>query len=617
MSERRLEKEILFSIPFENGDESCYLKGNFNCKGDGSIELLRTKDGKRWEKSIELLPGTYEYFYSINQYMLYNEKRERIKKPIYLDLKVENFFHDPESCHFFSWAGGFCVIRCITPPGVRSVKIIQNGNRKKKSDFRYRSHNYNLFEFISKSHKQYKFNDDSGNEYGPYTPPLSNETRKSSGVIYQIFPDRFNRKGDLEKGLTKWSEPPDRNSFYGGNIDGIIEKIPYLKELGIEHLYLTPFYKSISNHRYDIDDYFSVDYRFGSLDQLMTLSRKLNENGISMILDMVFNHTSTYFPQFLREIKKKPQGQNWYKFIKDTNEGMRIRWTEKDGIKDAFYESFLDYGGMPKLNHRNESVKEFMLKVMEFYAEKLNISFLRYDVAESINLDSIHDIFRKFREKFPEIGHIAELWCISDLFFKDGLYTSSMNYQLRRLIISIMKREIGPKKINSELLNMRFILGDEVYGNMMNIVDSHDTPRIRTTLNSKNLAMASYGILMIMNGMPSIYYGDELSMEGGPDPDCRRTMEWENVGSDFFLRFKKMIKFRKDNPAAFNGIIKFSKGKDGLIRILKYSKEQKLEMILNLSDKKLNKALTGNQVMDSVIMGSEVLDPEEFLIRVL
>ena len=614
MSESEIYKQILFSLPFEEGDESCYLKGSFNCNGDGSVELLKTDDGKNWEVTLKLLPGTYNFFYSVNQYNLFNEHRERIKKPMTLHIKQEYFFHDPDSSRFFSRNGGFFVIRCITPPDVKNVRIEQAGSRKKKNDFKFRSRDYNLFEFISRTDGKYIFYDDHGNRYGPFTPPARDEAKKSSNIIYQIFPDRFNRKGSPDAEFTKWGEPPERNSFFGGNVEGIIEKIPYLADLGVDHLYLTPFYSSRSNHRYDIDDYFSVDRRFGTLDQLTTLSKKLQEDKISMILDMVFNHTSIYFPQFVKELREKlPHDQSWYKFIRDTNEGMRIRWPVKDGKTDAFYESFLDNGGMPKLNHRNESVKKFMLDVMNFYAERLNVSFLRYDVADSINLNSMSEIFGKFREKFPAIGHIAEVWCVSDIFFHEGLYTSSMNYGLRKLIISLMNKEISPNRMNSELLNMRFILGDDVYGKMMNIIDSHDTPRIRTILGSEKLAMAAYGIIMIMDGMPSIYYGDELSMEGGPDPDCRRTMEWEKVGSEFYLKFRELVKIRKENPAAYNGIIRFSRDKKGLINITKYSIDQKIEMNLNLGDSEIK--TEEKKSLNSIDEKSTSISPEEFSIH--
>ncbi len=617
MTEPMLGRQVLFSIPFEEGDESCYLKGTFDCNGDGSIELLKTHDGTRWEKTVSLLPGTHKYFYSINQFNLFNERRKRIRKPVTLDIRQECFLHDPNSSHFFSRTGGFYVIRCITPPGFKSVKIEQEGNRKRNSDFSYRSKNYNLFEFVTRSDGKYSFMDDWGNKYGPFTVPGIDEPVRQADVIYQIFPDRFNREGKLEDGLTKWGEKPERNSFFGGNIEGIIEKIPYLKDLGVNHLYLTPFYRSRSNHRYDIDDYFSIDERFGTMDQLISLSRKLKENGISMILDMVFNHTSIYFPQFVSELKKKlPHDQSWYKFIKDTDEGMRIRWPVKHGITDAYYESFLENGGMPKLNHRNDSVKEFMLRVMEYYSGRLNVSFLRYDVADSINLESMKEIFAKFMKEFPEVGHIAEVWCISDIFFRDGLYTSSMNYQLRKLIISLLNGEINTAKMNSELLNMRFILGEDVYTKMMNIAGSHDTPRIRTLLDSEKLAMASYGILMMMNGMPSIYYGDELSMEGGPDPDCRRTMEWDRVGNEFYIKFRDIVRLRKTNPATYNGIIKFSRKRNGLIDIIKYSSEQKVEMIFN-PVKKMNKnEKTGTKIEDPHNTGSWRPAPGEFSIQV-
>ena len=296
---------------------------------------------------------------------------------------------------------------------------------------------------------------------------------------------------------------------------------------------------------------------------------------------------------------------------------MKIRWPVKDGETLALYEAFKDYGGMPKLNHKNEEVKNFMLNVMEYYAAKLNVSFLRYDVAESINLNSIKDIFSKFSERFPKIGHIAEIWCLSGIFFGEGLYTSFMNYHLRGLIISLMKKEIGPSRINRELLNMRFVLGDRAYGKMMNILGSHDTARIKTMLESENLSLASYALLMIMDGMPCIYYGDEFSMEGGPDPDCRGTIDWINTKSDFNEKFRSIVKFRKKNQASYDGIIKFTREKNGLIRVHKYSSQQTIELGLNLTDRAIHCERAEEDITNSEQKNvhSGIIGPTEFFLN--
>ena len=166
-----------------------------------------------------------------------------------LHIKQEYFFHDPDSSRFFSRNGGFFVIRCITPPDVKNVRIEQAGSRKKKNDFKFRSRDYNLFEFISRSDGKYIFYDNKGNRYGPFTPHARDETKKSSNIIYQIFPDRFNRKGSPDAEFTKWGEPPERNSFFffllpacsiltfftsGGVMHLITKKPPFLEKKRVE-----------------------------------------------------------------------------------------------------------------------------------------------------------------------------------------------------------------------------------------------------------------------------------------------------------------------------------------------------------------------------------------------
>ncbi len=508
-----------------------------------------------------------------------------MRKPLELDLVQGGIYHDPSDDSFSSNYGGLSVVRCITSPQEKEILLVDSKGKRHQSMRSFRGNNYNIYEFGLLGSSEYSFQSTEGTRNGPFTFHEKTSEVKGPNVTYQIFPDRFRRSGKITGDFREWDNLPDSMSFFGGDAEGIREKLPYLKQLGVDHIYLTPFYRSQSNHRYDVDDYYSVDPRFGSNDDLITLSSDMKGLGMDMIIDMVFNHSSTRFERFVEALNNpKSKDREWYTFLTANPEVFQGRWPLRNGKRMAQYEAFKDFGGMPKLNHSNSGVLQMMLDVMNFWNDRLNVSYFRYDVADSIDISAMEYVINEFRKKNPVNGYIAEVWCLPFLFTKRGPYDSSMNYPLRELILNLVQGKISARKFNREILRMKLLLGDRVMSRMMNILGTHDTERVITRLGSKEASLLSYAILFLMDGMPTIYYGDETGLQGGKDPDCRRSFPWTDLDHEMIGKFTELSKVRRDHPSTWLGHARLVHRKNGLFEMTKSSGLEITRMIFSLSD---------------------------------
>ena len=219
-----------------------------------------------------------------------------------------------------------------------------------------------------------------------------------SAVFYQIFVERFrqgNEKKDTSYINMKWDEKPTPKSFAGGDLAGIIEKMDYLKELGINALYLTPVFRSISNHKYDIIDYFTVDPQFGTKEELRQLVKLAHENGIRVVLDAVFNHCSMEMQQFQDVLEKGRESRFYDWFIIDGD------FPEPEKMN---YECFAACNYMPKLNTANEEVQDFLLEIAIYWIREADIDGWRLDVSDEVS----HGFWRRFRKAVKKENSLPE-----------------------------------------------------------------------------------------------------------------------------------------------------------------------------------------------------------------
>ncbi len=345
------------------------------------------------------------------------------------------------------------------------------------------------------------------------------------GVVYQIFPDRFanGNPANDPPGVRPWSDQrPTARSFYGGDLEGIIQRLPHLEELGVTVLYLTPIFASPSNHKYDTTDYYRIDPHFGDEETLKELVRQCHARGIRVMLDAVFNHCGFDFFAFrdVRERGAQSPYAGWF----------HINDFPVKTDPEPNYETFATgIATMPKLRTGNPEVRDYLLNVARYWVERCDIDGWRLDVANEVD----HAFWREFRRVVRaakpdaaivgEVWHDALPWLLGDQF--DGV----TNYPLREACLDYFARNrISADGFAQALVRNLFMYPRPALQGCWNLLGSHDTERFMTACGGdvRKAALAAV-FLFTWVGAPLIYYGDEIGMEGGPDPDCRRPMLWE------------------------------------------------------------------------------------------
>lgn len=401
-----------------------------------------------------------------------------------------------------------------------------------------------------------------------------------SAVFYQIFVERFrqgNEKKDTSYINMKWDEKPTPKSFAGGDLAGIIEKMDYLKELGINALYLTPVFRSISNHKYDIIDYFTVDPQFGTKEELRQLVKLAHENGIRVVLDAVFNHCSMEMQQFQDVLEKGRESRFYDWFIIDGD------FPEPEKMN---YECFAACNYMPKLNTANEEVQDFLLEIAIYWIREADIDGWRLDVSDEVS----HGFWRRFRKAVkkekPDSVIIGENWHDAYAYLMGDQYDSIMNYAFTKACLDYFAKGVFSAKDMADKLNSNLMRNTEQVNRMMlNLLDSHDTHRFFTEVNKdKDKMLAAIALEMVFEGAPCLYYGTEICMEGGYDPDSRRGFPWDTKSwdMDFLEKVKELIRIRKQ-PAVQYGEIKIEEEQE-MLHVERMWENSKIILRINMTE---------------------------------
>ena len=346
----------------------------------------------------------------------------------------------------------------------------------------------------------------------------------NTATFYQIFVERFNignKNKDLSYVNLKWGDIPTPKSFAGGDIKGITEKLPYLNGLGINALYLTPVFSSVSNHKYDISDYYAIDKNFGNKDDLRELIEKAHAQGMKIVLDAVFNHCSENLSQFQDVLKngKKSKYYDW--FIITSDEPLR-------------YECFASCKYMPKFNTSNPEVSDYLIDIATYWIKEFDIDGWRLDVSDEVS----HDFWRQFRKAVkavkPACVLIGENWHDANVYLRGDQFDCIMNYAFTKACLDYYAFNTLNVQSFADKLNEILMRNTDTVNNMMlNLLDSHDTHRFLTRVDGNtDKLMSALALTYFFPGAPCIYYGTENAMEGGYDPDCRRTFDWAQEKKD-------------------------------------------------------------------------------------
>lgn len=397
-------------------------------------------------------------------------------------------------------------------------------------------------------------------------------------IFYEIFPDRFyngNRDNDPEK-VEAWGKRPCTDSFFGGDLCGVIEKIEYLKDLGINAIYMTPIFKSISNHKYDTVDYFYVDSHFGDLETLKKLVAVCHENGIRVILDGVFNHCSCLLKQF-RHV------------LENGSESPYFKWFYFNGISEDtlpfHYETFSTVSSMPKLNTENKEVRDYLLSAVRYWMEQTDIDGWRLDVADELSPEFLRELRECVKQWKDDAYIVGESWYNASPWLMGDQLDAVMNYQLTTVCLDYFAlNKINSKDFIHRINKVRMDYTRQVNEVMFNILESHDTKRFLTLCGGDiRILMIAVTFQLSYTGVPCVYYGTEIGMEGGDDPDCRRTFIWDkNKWSiEFYQYIRKLIHLRRNYEVLRRGCFTWIENEGDIIAYERRLENQKVIILIN------------------------------------
>ena len=405
-------------------------------------------------------------------------------------------------------------------------------------------------------------------------PPAPMPAWARGCVGYQVFPDRFRREGEPEAGIEPWTSDRVQNEYrFGGNIAGIRAALPYLKDLGVQMLYTTPIFVSNTSHRYNTFDYYTIDPLLGTLDDFKALCDEAHRLDIRVMLDGVFNHCGTGFAPFAdaRDRGEQSEYRDWFFF---------------DDLEPFGYRAFGHVAEMPKLNLQNPACADYFLQVGRYWLEECHADGWRLDVSPEVWPEFWHDFHREMKRVNPDSLIIAECWDDSRQWITPGdMFDATMHYTLSRSIWKRFAREsIDLPTFDASVNDAAMLYPQRNQDVLWTFLGSHDTERFLTRAGGdrRRLKAAAFFQFTAM-GIPIIYYGDELGMEGGADPDNRRAMRWDWAdNNDMHAHYQTLARLRGANEALRLGAFRtWQTDNNGLYAYERYTDTQRALCVLN------------------------------------
>lgn len=376
-------------------------------------------------------------------------------------------------------------------------------------------------------------------------------------VVYQVFPDRFamgdpsrvRNGGDVYGNAPlypRWGEVPERpplgRDFFGGDLTGIIEKLDYLASLGVTCVYLTPIFAARTNHRYDAVDYFRIDPRLGDETDLRRLVAEAREHGIRIVLDIVFNHCSKESAYFrAAQTDRRSSTYRWFDFQE---------WPDR-------YTGWVDVPYLPEFVECPE-VEAFFFGsdgVARYWLET-GIAGWRLDVTPWMSDGFWRRFRRAIRDGRDDLYLVAEDWGDATHRLVGDSFDATMNYRFGYSVVGYATGKLSPSELDDRLQTLRRDTPEPAFHSQLNLLDSHDTPRLLTVCGGdRRRVMLAAALQLASPGVPMVFYGGEAGLEGENAEDSRRTYPWGDEDQQLLAFYRTAIRARRASAALGKGSI--------------------------------------------------------------
>jgi glycosidase len=365
-------------------------------------------------------------------------------------------------------------------------------------------------------------------------------------IVYQVFPDRF-ANGDPKSdppNVQGWGSTPTIWGFQGGDLEGVRQNLSYLQDLGVNTIYFNPIFLATSNHRYNTTDYYKIDPKLGTNKTFIEFLNHAHEQGFRVVLDGVFNHCGRGFFAFndVLENGEHSAYKDWFHLS-------RLPPRAYGNNKAIDYLAWWDFPSLPKFNTSYPPVREFIFGVARYWIEQ-GIDGWRLDVPNEIDDDDFWGEFRRVvKESNPEAFLVGEIWTVDPRWVGSSHFDGLMNYPVRDALLGyFVEHELDSEQFDRDLLKVVDAYPDNHLRAHLLTIGSHDTVRLRTACRGEGkLQRLIHLFQFCFPGVPTIFYGDEIGLEGGEDPDCRKAFDWDPEGWDHATRdfVKDLISLRK------------------------------------------------------------------------
>ncbi|MFZ5950259.1 MAG: alpha-amylase family glycosyl hydrolase [Candidatus Rifleibacteriota bacterium] len=381
---------------------------------------------------------------------------------------------------------------------------------------------------------------------------------KNGAIVYQVFVDRFAPSPVLERKkrlfekplrLMNWKKAPERGNynedagawqheldFWGGDLRGLEEKLDYFKRFFVDVIYLNPIFKSLTNHKYDTHDYFSVDPALGSNEDFKSFVDSAHRSGYKVVLDGVFNHVGR-------------QSEIFKKAISGNDENARKLFRFK-GSEPVCWNNVYN---LPELDLGRKPAQDYIFagknSVVKYWLREFDIDGWRLDVAYEFGQKILSRITEATREVKPEATVIGEIWNYPEPWYPavDGV----INLHARAILLRMLNHTVSPDDAMQMFARMIDDCGIDHILQTWLTLDNHDTPRLASVVKSEKLQILARVLQFTLPGAVGLYYGSEFALKGTTDPEQRGTLPWHRLNKPpaIFHMHEKLAGIRKNSRA--------------------------------------------------------------------